>query len=192
MVPDIPGFGVQCKRQFTETPREKIKAAMIEVYIALGANLPSDRFGPPRDTLEAAIGAIERGGVTVTARSRWFESAPVPMSGQPWFVNGVIAGETALDAGGVMALLHHVETTFGRTRRERWEARVVDLDLLACGTEVRSEGALLLPHPRMHQRRFVLAPMADIAAGWRHPVLHHTVADLLSGLPDDGIVRPLD
>ncbi|MEX1146768.1 MAG: 2-amino-4-hydroxy-6-hydroxymethyldihydropteridine diphosphokinase [Sphingomonadales bacterium] len=164
---------------------------MVEVFIALGANLPSKRFGPPRDTLEAAIAEIERGGVTVTSRSRWFESAPVPVSDQPWFVNGVIGGKTTLDADGVMALLHHIESAFGRARRERWEARVVDLDLLACGSDVRSDGALLLPHPRMHQRRFVLAPMADIAPEWRHPVLDRTVRDLLRALPDGEIVRPL-
>ncbi|RMF08200.1 MAG: 2-amino-4-hydroxy-6-hydroxymethyldihydropteridine diphosphokinase [Alphaproteobacteria bacterium] len=166
---------------------------MTQAFIALGANLPSARFGSPRQTLEAAIDALQAHAMTVTGRSRWYESAPVPMSDQPWFVNGVIRVATDLDADALLAVLHDTEAAFGRVRRTRWEARVVDLDLVAYGRLVRRTGSgLALPHPRMHERRFVLQPMADIDPGWRHPVLGKTVEDLLGALDTDAVVRPLE
>lgn len=165
---------------------------MTRVFIALGANLPSPRFGTPEETLEAAVAELEGRGVEIIARSRWYESAPVPASDQPWFVNGVIEAETDLQPSALLGLLHEIEADFGRVRREKWEARAIDLDLISCGDIVSTgtEGPAL-PHPRMHKRRFVLEPLADIDPAWVHPAIGRTVKELLDELDKEQIIRPL-
>lgn len=162
------------------------------ILVALGANLPSDRYGSPRQTLEAALVELERRGVRVLRRSRWYESAPVPRSDQPWYVNGVAAVETSLDPDALLALLHRVEAEFGRIRGVRNAPRLIDLDLIAYGDEIRSgpEGPVL-PHPRAAERAFVLLPLAEIAPGWRLPGDGRTVEALIAGLPPDQEIRPV-
>ncbi len=126
-------------------------------------------------------------------RSRWYESAPVPASGQPWFVNGVAAVETELSAADLLALLHRIEADFGRERRVRDEARVLDLDLLAYGDRVSAPGETpVLPHPRMAERAFVLLPLAEMAPGWRHPVSRLSAAEMAGQLPPDQVARPIE
>ena len=161
------------------------------ILIALGANLPSPA-GTPRETCERALEVLEGRGVRVLRRSRWFESAPDPPSGQPWYVNGVASVTTDRPPEALLSLLHEVERDFGRVRRRRDEERTLDLDLLAYGDEIR-DGAdgLILPHPRLHRRAFVLRPLAEVAPRWRHPVSGRTVAALLAALPAGGAVRPL-
>lgn len=146
------------------------------ILIAIGANLPSAVFGPPRATCEAAVGELERRGVEVIDRSPWYESEPVPISDQPWYVNGVLAVATTMDPESLLRTLHDIERQFGRVRRETNEARVLDLDLLAYGRLVRREPPIL-PHPRMHDRAFVMRPLADMAPDWRHPVDGRTAAE---------------
>lgn len=153
------------------------------IYVGLGANLPSPEHGTPEATLAAALDRFAATGITVTARSPWYRSAPVPRSGQPWFVNGVAAVETALAPDALLSALHGIEAAFGRVRRERWEARIIDLDLIAFHNEVLvAPGGPEIPHPRMHERAFVLLPLADLAPDWRHPVLHRGVQDFIAGL----------
>jgi 2-amino-4-hydroxy-6-hydroxymethyldihydropteridine diphosphokinase len=165
------------------------------ILIAIGANLDHPRFGPPLATCEAALAALEEGGVTVLQCSRWYRSAPVPASDQPWFVNGVAELDWPGTAEELLALLHRVEAEFGRVRLKRWEARVLDLDLLAFGDAVigwppEGEG-LTVPHPRLHERLFVLCPLNDLAPGWRHPVFGRTAAELLASLPSGQGIEPL-
>ena len=107
------------------------------ILIGLGANLPSPEHGPPVATLEAAVAALAARGLAIRARSRWWESAPVPISDQPWYVNGVVEVETALAPEALLALLHEVEAEFGRHRSVPNAPRVLDLDLLAYGRLVR-------------------------------------------------------
>lgn len=161
------------------------------ILIALGANLPTERHGPPRAALESALVALSRRGVTVARRSRWYESAPVPASGQPWFVNGVVEVKTALDPEALLLLLHEIEAAFGRVRREKNAPRTLDLDLIAYGNLVRAEGEAppILPHPRMASRAFVLLPLAEICPNWRHPLLGRTAAELAAALPKDQAIR---
>jgi 2-amino-4-hydroxy-6-hydroxymethyldihydropteridine diphosphokinase len=160
------------------------------ILVALGANLPTERFGPPRAALEAALAELSRRGVTVVRRSRWYESAPVPISDQPWFVNGVAEVETELGPEGLLALLHEVEAMFGRARREVNAPRMLDLDLIAYGALVRGEEEPpVLPHPRMASRAFVLLPLAEIRPDWRHPVLGRTAAELAASLPRGQAIR---
>src|SRR5258708_38304547 len=103
------------------------------ILIGLGANLPSPGFGAPKATLMGALDQLEAAGVHVTARSRWYESEPVPKSDQPWFVNAVVRVETKLDPVRLLALLHRIEKDFGRVRGARNAPRFIDLDLIAYG-----------------------------------------------------------
>ncbi len=163
------------------------------ILIGLGANLAREAHGTPRETLEAALARLEELGISVVARSRWYRSAPVPPSDQPWFVNGVAAVATRLGPEALLAVLHRVEREFGRIRRARNEARVVDLDLLAYEDLVRDGGdGPTLPHPRMHERAFVLRPLAEVAPEWTHPVSGRTVAELIRDLPADQVAEPAE
>jgi 2-amino-4-hydroxy-6-hydroxymethyldihydropteridine diphosphokinase len=160
------------------------------IYIGLGANLPSPEHGTPRATLDAAMRALEVRGLAIVARSAVYESEPVPVSDQPWYLNAVIEVATDLSAPEVLAMLHSVENAFGRVRGLRNEARVLDLDLLDHRGEVQ-EGpdSPLLPHPRLTDRAFVLLPLRDIAPAWRHPVSGRTIAELLESLPEGQRIR---
>jgi len=139
------------------------------------------------------LDGLAAAGLRIVARSRWYESAPVPPSDQPWFVNGVVLVESDLDPAAFLALLHRVEAGFGRVRRRRNEARVLDLDLLAHGKTVSGgeDGGPVLPHPRMETRAFVLLPLAEVAPGWRHPATGRSVEALIADLPSDQAIRPL-
>ncbi len=136
--------------------------------------------------------ALADAGVRVIARSRWYECGPVPPSDQPWFVNGVARVETARDPADLLDLLLAIERGLGRERRAANAPRVMDLDLLAYG-EVISDGAEgpVLPHPRLHERAFVLLPMREIAPDWRHPALGRSVGELIEALGGDQEIRPL-
>lgn len=163
------------------------------ILIGLGANLPSSA-GPPERTLLAALAALESSDVHVVARSRLYQSEPVPRADQPLFVNAVATLTTTLPPERLLARLHEIEASFGRVRRERNEARTLDLDLLDFDGLVRnSDVAPVLPHPRLDQRAFVLAPLAEIAPDWRHPVTERSAAELLAELPESvrAEVRPL-
>ncbi|WP_142846970.1 2-amino-4-hydroxy-6-hydroxymethyldihydropteridine diphosphokinase [Telmatospirillum sp. J64-1] len=159
------------------------------ILIGLGANLPS-RYGSPRETLEAALAEIERRGARVVACSRWWKTAPVPVSDQPWYVNGVARVETGMTAAELLALLHDVEREFGRVRGERNAARVVDLDLLAYGRERITEG-LEVPHPRLAERAFVLLPLAELAPDWVHPVTGKGIGEMIAALPPGQTAEPV-
>lgn len=170
--------------------------------IALGGNLAGPA-GQPRAVLEAAMAAIAAAGVPVVARSRWFRTPAFPPSSGPDYVNGAAVLAADATPAGLLALLHRIETAAGRTRPERWAPRVCDLDLLAVGDAVLPDratveawmaldagaqrsatpGSLILPHPRLHERAFVLAPLAEVAPDWVHPVLRLSVRAMLAALP---------
>jgi 2-amino-4-hydroxy-6-hydroxymethyldihydropteridine diphosphokinase len=155
------------------------------ILIGLGANLDHPVWGPPRDTLAAALGNLDASGVATLVRSGWYRSAPVPVSDQVWYTNAVAIVATDLDPHGLLALMQRIEDRFGRVRAERNAARVLDLDLLDHGGERISSPELILPHPRMHERRFVLQPLAEIAPQWWHPILGLSAPQLLAELDDE-------
>jgi 2-amino-4-hydroxy-6-hydroxymethyldihydropteridine diphosphokinase len=163
------------------------------IYLGLGANLPSPEHGTPRRTLEAAIRALAEAGLAIIARSPFYESEPVPVSDQPWYMNAVVEVASDLPATDVLAVLHSVENAFGRVRAVRNEARVLDLDLLDCRGEVRmGQEPPILPHPRLADRAFVLWPLADLAPQWRHPITRLTVGQLIAALPAGQRIRRAD
>ena len=161
---------------------------MDEILIGIGSNLPVEPGGNPLGSCTAAMERLEADGIEVLRRSSWYRSAPVPASDQPDFVNGVAAVATVLDPRALLARLHALESALGRVRGERNAARVIDLDLLAFGAECRDgvageEGEPILPHPRLHERAFVLQPLREIAPSWRHPRTGETVDALIAALP---------
>lgn len=162
------------------------------IFIALGANLEHPRWGSPQATCTAALGALAAPDLVPTRRSRWYESAPVPASDQPWYVNGVAELATDLDPAQLLARLHGVEADFGRVRGAVNAARVLDLDLIAFDDRASAPGGVpILPHPRMHERLFVLLPLAELAPAWRHPRLGFGLSELIAALAADrAAIRP--
>jgi 2-amino-4-hydroxy-6-hydroxymethyldihydropteridine diphosphokinase len=162
-------------------------------FLGLGANLPHPVHGSPEHTLEAMVGALSGHGFALVRRSSWYESAPVPMADQPWYVNGVVAVRSQLSATELLAQLHALETEFGRVRTIVNAPRVVDLDLLDHRGEQWSgdDGGPVVPHPRMTERAFVLLPLREIAPEWRHPVTGAPIDQLITGLSHDQITRRL-
>lgn len=153
------------------------------IIIALGANLPS-KFGTPRETLKQAIREISRQGIKILYQSPIYLTAPVPISDQPWYHNAVIRAETDKSPIDLLKILQSIENKFGRVRTERNAPRVIDLDIVAYNDSVVGEDELIIPHPRMHERAFVLYPLRDVAKNWVHPVSQKSVEILINELPD--------
>ena len=151
------------------------------ILVALGANLAS-AYGMPEDGLVKARQILEEEhNVRVSAFSSIWVSAPVPISDQPWYRNAVMAVETSKAPEKLLAVLNAIEHEFGRDRafeNKRNAARAMDLDILAYHDRIFTDPALLIPHPRMHKRQFVLEPLCEIAAGFIHPVLNKKIEDL--------------
>lgn len=162
------------------------------IYIALGANLPHERYGSPRQTLEAALVELGRRGVRTVRVSPWYRTAPVPASDHPWYVNAVAEVVSDLSADGLLAELHAVEADFGRARTVPNAARPIDLDLLDFHGEIAAGGAgrATVPHPRMTDRAFVLRPLADLSPDWRHPITDRPIRALIDALPADQVAVP--
>ncbi len=163
------------------------------IVVGLGANLPSARHGSPRAACEAALDALRAAGLGVERRSRWYRSAPVPPSDQPWYVNGAAEIVTELAPSELLAVLHRTERGMGRERRARDEARVIDLDLLIYGDRLSGPGETpVLPHPRLADRAFVLLPLAELAPRWCHPGSGRSVAEMIGRLPPDQVAEPIE
>jgi len=162
------------------------------ILIGLGSNIAGAGFKSSEAVLEAALGALKSDGIDVIERSPWYRSAPIPASDQPWFVNGVATVRTALPAAALLEVLHRVEQEFGRVRQRRNESRILDLDLLAYEDQIAQHAdGLVLPHPRLQDRAFVLRPLADMAPAWHHPITGLTAAEMLDLLPPGQAVERL-
>ena len=121
-----------------------------------------------------------------------YQTEPVGKKDQDWFVNGVCGVETSMKPRELRDFLLAIEMMMGRVRGERWGPRVIDLDILIFGNEAINEGDLQIPHPRLHERRFVLVPLRDIAPHLVHPLLGKTISQILSELPGEEKVVPLE
>ncbi len=177
-----------------------------QALIALGGNMIS-AHGGPEDAVRRALDVLPGPDIDIVAVSGLYRTPCFPPGAGPDFVNAAAVLMTSLPPDALLERLHAVEAALGRARKERWGARVVDLDLLAMGGRVMPDvqtlrhwidlpleaqtrdtpDRLLLPHPRLQDRAFVLVPLADVAADWAHPLTGASVADMLSALPDADI-----
>ncbi len=153
------------------------------IYISLGANLPS-LAGGPLETLRAALGMFPDYGLRVVKTSGFYRTSPVPASDQPDFINAVAATQSALSAEKILDALMQIEQKFGRIRAEKNAARSLDLDLIDAHGKILNSANLILPHPRLAERAFVLRPLADVAPEWVHPVTGKKLAALMAALPN--------
>jgi len=159
------------------------------ILIAIGANLPGSGGAGPHVACKAAVAALSAlPGLRIVSVSKWYQTIPVPASDQPPYVNGAVRLDGRADPEWLLARLHAIEANAGRLRDAANAARTLDLDLIAIDGVIRHAPDPVLPHPRAHQRAFVLAPLVDVAPEWMHPILGRTATELLAGLPDQGVV----
>ena len=161
---------------------------MQTAYIGIGSNI-----GDAHKNCLDAVDEIRRlPRSRFTGCSNWYETKPVGVEGQNWYINGVVSIETGLSGRDLVRHLLAIEKEMGRVRKERWGPRIIDLDILFLGQQRIHEDALTIPHPRLHLRKFVLIPMIDLAPDFVHPSLQMTMTQLLDRLAEDGqVVVPL-
>jgi len=153
------------------------------VYLALGANL-----GDRPANLRTAIAALPP-SVVVLQSSPVYETPPWGLTDQPAFLNMVVKAETRLEPAALLAYLKRIEQELGRAPTVRWGPRLIDMDILFSGDLILNTPGLVIPHPRLHERAFVLVPLADIAPDFVHPLLRKTAAEFLVGCDTSGIKR---
>ncbi len=173
------------------------------LIVAIGSNVTST-YGGPRQTVQAAVDELDRAPFKLLKVSRFYQTPCFPKGAGPDFVNAAVTLAFQGEPDAVLRHLHEIEARFGRERVSRWGARTLDLDLLAVGSRISPDETvlknwmelsprrqleeapdqLILPHPRLHERGFVLVPMVDVAPDWVHPILGCSVQQMLDGLPD--------
>ena len=162
---------------------------MSYLYIGIGANLTPPGYKNPREGCEAALASLNSEGICLKQISNWYETAPVPVSDQPWYLNAVALATTSMDSSMALAALHRIESRFGRVRKERNGARVLDMDLLDFDGECKQNPSMTIPHPRMHKRAFVLLPLRELCPSWSHPITGISIDKLVRRLPPGQKIR---
>lgn len=153
------------------------------VYLSLGSNL-----GDREANLRTAISQLSRLG-EVLALSSFYETEPVEYSAQPWFVNCAVSLDTEKMPKQLLAGILEIEQEMGRRRSKKKGPRIIDIDILLFGNSIVDTAGLTIPHPALHERRFVLEPLTEIAPEVRHPVFKRTMRELRDGLPPGQAVR---
>ena len=182
--------------------QNKTKNQKNTILVAMGGNLAS-KIGPPHVTLGYALASLRLMTNSLLQKSKYFVTPCFPIGYGPDYVNAAVSFQFPGESHELLAILHRIEANFGRRRTQRWGGRVLDLDLLAFGDEIaptvevydawrdkplaeqvsQTPQELILPHPRMQDRAFVLGPLMDVAPDWRHPVSGHTVRQMFNRLP---------
>ena len=158
-----------------------------DVLVAIGGNLPDMQGRSALLTCKAAAESLrDLPGLRFVGLSPWYETDPIPTGG-PTYINAVAWLVGVIDPAALLARLQLIETRGGRVRSVQNAPRTLDLDIIAIGGTVRQTPDPILPHPRAHLRRFVMQPLCDLRPDWVHPVLGKSAAEILMGLPEQGI-----
>jgi len=162
---------------------------MKTAYIGIGSNIGD----PRRNCLDAIdrIGKID--ACEIISVSSLYVTEPVGVSGQEWYINGAVSISTCLSAFDLIKRLLDIEADMGRVRKTRWGPRIIDLDILLFEQDIINDKILTVPHPMMHLRRFVMAPMTDLAPDIMHPVLGKTMIELFQEIPGcDQVIKRVE
>lgn len=157
-----------------------------KVYLLTGSNV-----GDSSALLKEAKLAIQKQVGEIEAASHLYKTAPWGNTNQQDFLNQVLAVNTILSATDVLKIILNIELQMGRTREKKWAPRTIDIDILFFNNEFIQEENLIVPHPLLHQRRFTLVPLAEIAPNYSHPLLHQSIFNLLQHCNDDSVVEKL-
>lgn len=161
---------------------------LVTAYIGIGSNLSY----PQKNCAQAIANLSSHPDIILVARSSFYETEPVGLKEQGWYVNAVIEVQTSLIPAELLAILLKIEKEMGRERREKWGPRLIDLDLLFYSDLIVEEKNLKIPHPEISKRRFVLEPLCEIAENFQHPVLNKRIFDILTSLPPGEAVRRIN
>ena len=153
-----------------------------KIIIGIGGNIKSEDGDHPIKIAMKAIRYLKDYSINITDQSSWYETEPIPKSDQPNFFNCIVFAKTLLNELDVLKSLHEIEYRLGRRRTLVNEARVIDLDLIDYSNKILRNKEIIIPHPRAHQRRFVMEPLAELDKNWIHPILKIKIKKILAQL----------
>ena len=154
------------------------------IYIGIGSNLNGKNNETPLQNCKKALVELKK-EVNICKISSWYKSEPIPVSNQPWFINGVIEISTDKSSLDLLEFILSIEEVFGRVREKKNEARILDLDIIDYKKKILYiKNKLIIPHPRMHERSFVLQPLSELNPKWIHPIKKKGIKELIRNLND--------
>ena len=154
------------------------------IYIGIGSNLNGKNNETPLQNCKKALVELKK-EVNICKISSWYKSEPIPVSNQPWFINGVIEIRTDKSSLDLLEFILNIEEFFGRLREKKNEARILDLDIIDYKKKILYiKNKLIIPHPRMHERSFVLQPLSELNPKWMHPIKKKGIKELIRNLND--------
>ena len=154
------------------------------IYIGIGSNLNGKNNETPLENCKKALVELKK-EVNICKISSWYKSEPIPVSNQSWYINGVVEISTNKSSIDLLEFILNIEEFFGRVREKKNEARILDLDIIDYKKKILyKKNKLIIPHPRMHQRSFVLQPLQELNPKWIHPIKKKGLKELISNLND--------